>query len=78
MTLEEIVSVAKKAGVESAAIEQSRVLFCESFECGEDEEPHDMAWDLGCLINDQLQRCGLQTKDKDSDNDSVFGEIVEA
>ena len=48
-----------------------------SFTCDADEEPHDVAWDRYCDLQEELATVGLVMQDMDSDNDSVYGRIGE-
>ena len=75
MTSEEILAAVRPL-VESASIEKGKVCFCDSFDCDYDDEPHDIAWETGCRLQEVLESLGL-TADWDSDNDSIFGTIKE-
>lgn len=63
--------------VDECRIEGGRVWFQESLYCGEDNEPHDVAWDALYFINEALRPAGLIVENSGSDNDTIWGDIVE-
>lgn len=76
MTSDEIKTLAESISV-PVEHDGGKVFYFETFECGEDDEPHDIAWAKYCDTNEQLEKIGLHIVDSWSDNDSTGGEIVE-
>ncbi len=57
-------------------INYDMVFFVVYFNCYEDEEPHDVAWNELMSIQDYLAPAGLIVVDSGSDNDSLWGRVV--
>lgn len=79
MTLEEIADAAQRA-LPGAVVEVdgSLIHVLDYFSVAEDEETHDAARALSVDMQEALADVGLSIEEMDSDNDSVWGVIVEA
>lgn len=79
MTTQEIIDKARSVlGDADIEDDAGTVRFVKTFSVDEDEEPHDAADELAYDIAESLRAVGLCLKDRESDSDSVWGEIVEA
>lgn len=79
MTNREIIDKAKEVLGDAEITERGdKVFVLKRLAVDEDEEPHDAADELAYDIAESLREVGLRLKDRESDNDSVWGEIAEA
>jgi len=77
MTSEDILKLAQESDeFEKLLLEHNKVYFQVGFNHREDYEPGEVAWDLICDINDSIKSLGIRLDDTDSDNDTLWGYIV--
>jgi hypothetical protein len=75
MSEQEIVDRANAFDI-SAELVNGKAWYYETFECDEEREPHDVAWDIKYWTNAVLRPIGLELAETWNDNDSCGGRIV--